>query len=477
MPSQLHFNASNESLANGSHRFYSSRNNASMTKIDENTSHTKETLDQIKGNDARINHQLEIIYKEVRHLAQQVDKNETEELLREPVAQDQQDTKSQGARSRAKRMSIASYNSSLRMSLRNLESIISTSRTMSRAPTMDLLMDPNPAIPKVSTTGPVDPYSSDDQNSARYSADGELVDVEEYRAMLNEIDTGFHLGDDPISKDEANANHATPKEPISSSESYTTPSLQKVTKRQRSSNSMLSVNREHRRASAGDLFSSDFDESNYFTHPRTAPLPPKSSDRKISVGNSPITSSELFHSESATMMKHLKIADTLVDLTQKVGDWKGLDISQFGDLLLFDDLEIATSRGRDRVQKSQVFLFERILLCCLPPNAKPMFWGSYVVTDPNGGQSSERWQLKERIFMSNVVTIDLLSGTAWEDSLEITWEGDGEEKSLMLHFDDMRTAIRWSESLDWQSKISNPWRPNLTLNRPASHEGSGEKSG
>ena len=52
---------------------------------------------------------------------------------------------------------------------------------------------------------------------------------------------------------------------------------------------------------------------------------------------------------------------TIQNLTARVGDWKGHNVSRFGELLL-DGIFIITKSKHDR--EYYVFLFERIILCC-----------------------------------------------------------------------------------------------------------------
>ena len=52
---------------------------------------------------------------------------------------------------------------------------------------------------------------------------------------------------------------------------------------------------------------------------------------------------------------------TVQNLANRVDDWKGHHVSQFGDLLL-DDIFTVTKSEVDR--EYHVFLFERIILCC-----------------------------------------------------------------------------------------------------------------
>jgi len=139
---------------------------------------------------------LETIQNAVRRLEQQFDNREREECLRERSFQEMQVPDLSWSPESNNRMSIASYNPSLRMSLRNLESIIS-SPSISRAPSMaisveDLHSDKSMHIED-------DPPSTQDEEWPLKASDPNLKDVENYRALMYETATELQPVDDSSS--------------------------------------------------------------------------------------------------------------------------------------------------------------------------------------------------------------------------------------------------------------------------------------
>ena len=115
---------------------------------------------------------------------------------------------------------------------------------------------------------------------------------------------------------------------------------------------------------------------------------------------------------------------TIQNLTARVVDWQGHNVSLFGELLL-DDIFIATKSKVDR--EYYVFLFERIILCCKEDtsaaggNNKNVGKGSSPLkkTQANGplvfglaSSSKKRMTpllLKGRVYLTNVTDAKVVS--------------------------------------------------------------------
>jgi cell division control protein 24 len=108
----------------------------------------------------------------------------------------------------------------------------------------------------------------------------------------------------------------------------------------------------------------------------------------------------------------------VANLRQRVGDWKGHALANFGDLLL-DDLFVVTKSEVDR--EYHVFLFENIILCCkeviaVPMSAKKVGKSNSILkkqqqpatpSSAAGGAAAQKSKttpllLKGRIFLTNV---------------------------------------------------------------------------
>ena len=137
---------------------------------------------------------LEIIQKAVKRLEQQFDNKEREEQFRERTLQEQQEPASlkQDFSKHQNRLSVVSYNSSLRMSLRDLESIISSSPSLSRAQSMAVSEDHEPHTPKFYNRQNL----PEDQTTTVPASDEVLEDVRNYRALMAESFANVDLSDD-----------------------------------------------------------------------------------------------------------------------------------------------------------------------------------------------------------------------------------------------------------------------------------------
>jgi cell division control protein 24 len=88
------------------------------------------------------------------------------------------------------------------------------------------------------------------------------------------------------------------------------------------------------------------------------------------------------------------------DLANRVEDWKGHDIASFGELLLQETFIVIKSENE---REYNVYLFERIILCCKEVGAtgkKDKKSNSILKRPPS--QRINKLQLKGRIFVNNI---------------------------------------------------------------------------
>lgn len=93
-------------------------------------------------------------------------------------------------------------------------------------------------------------------------------------------------------------------------------------------------------------------------------------------------------------------AQAVEELHQRVEDWKGHDINSFGQLLLQETFVVIKS---DNEREYNVYLFERIILCCKEVGAqgkKDKKSNSILKRPPS--QRVNKLQLKGRIFVNNI---------------------------------------------------------------------------
>ncbi|CCU75237.1 Guanine-nucleotide exchange factor Cdc24 [Blumeria hordei DH14] len=150
--------------------------------------------------------------------------------------------------------------------------------------------------------------------------------------------------------------------------------------------------------------------------------------------------------------------EALNDLCSRVDDWKNHRVDQFGDLLLHGYFPVLT--GKSDVQKEyNIYLFERILLCCkdLNPNkSKDKLIGSQKdrkdKKDKNKKEPSKnKLQLKGRIFMTNVTEVLYLAKQG-SYTVQIFWKADPGVENFIIRFSNEETMKKWYEGVDCQRK-------------------------
>ncbi|KAJ6536236.1 Dbl homology domain-containing protein [Mycena capillaripes] len=159
--------------------------------------------------------------------------------------------------------------------------------------------------------------------------------------------------------------------------------------------------------------------------------------------------------------RRAEIEQTVKSLSTRVADWKGHNINNFGELLLYDHF-IVNRSAVDR--EYEVFLFEKMLLLCKaasenPPNHRPIF--SVARNTP--------LVLKGRIFVSNVTQAvpssenDSDATTHYERRYPLTvwWKGDDLERDSFL------LRCRREDQLKvWESTINGLIRASSQDSQP-----------
>jgi cell division control protein 24 len=101
------------------------------------------------------------------------------------------------------------------------------------------------------------------------------------------------------------------------------------------------------------------------------------------------------------------LATAVMELAERVDDWKSLKVDSFGELLRFGTFTVVKGdTGKDSEREYHIYLFERILLCCKdinPNKQKKLIPGKEKVASTIRGKP--RLQLKGRIYMANVTDI------------------------------------------------------------------------
>lgn len=149
----------------------------------------------------------------------------------------------------------------------------------------------------------------------------------------------------------------------------------------------------------------------------------------------------------------------VAELERRVEDWKGHSLPTFGALLLSDTFMVSKNESE---REFRVYLFERILLCCKdlaltqaavpPPRGRSKGSSrlksrsaSVSVGEPHFKRDPHApMQLKGRIFMNNIIAINVLSRAEVPQApytLQVWWRGEAEVESFCLkckHEEQMR---------------------------------------
>ncbi|MBW0530487.1 hypothetical protein O181_070202 [Austropuccinia psidii MF-1] len=147
------------------------------------------------------------------------------------------------------------------------------------------------------------------------------------------------------------------------------------------------------------------------------------------------------------------------DLKERVEDWKGHDLTTFGQLVLEDTFTVVKNESE---REYHVYLFERIILCCkevgskLDKKASKQSMSLKKSSQINnshlsGAKRKNTQQLKGRIFIANVMSATprpTPPGSHNHYLLQVTWRGDISEEYFSI-------KCRTEEQLKkWQAAIT-----------------------
>ncbi|KAJ5665906.1 uncharacterized protein N7477_008354 [Penicillium maclennaniae] len=155
------------------------------------------------------------------------------------------------------------------------------------------------------------------------------------------------------------------------------------------------------------------------------------------------------------------LAAAVVDLSERVDDWKTLKMDAFGDLLRFGTFAVVKGdSGKDNEREYHIFLFERILLCCKDINPNKQKTKLMMNKDKPTliGKGKPRLQLKGRIYMANVTDIVCLQKPGLY-RIQIFWKGDpGVVDNFIIRYSNEDTMKNWYKDIDTQRTIQSERR-------------------
>ncbi|GAA5990443.1 hypothetical protein JCM10908_007375 [Rhodotorula pacifica] len=138
-------------------------------------------------------------------------------------------------------------------------------------------------------------------------------------------------------------------------------------------------------------------------------------------------------------------AQAVTDLAHRVEDWKGHDLSSFGQLLLHENFVVIKS---DNEREYSVYLFERIILCCkevVAQGKKDKKSNSILKRPPS--QRINKLQLKGRIFVNNVTAASPLQSRNGQYLLEVRWRGDVGEEAFTIKCRTEELLRQWQKAI------------------------------
>ncbi|KAJ5107954.1 hypothetical protein N7456_004629 [Penicillium angulare] len=155
------------------------------------------------------------------------------------------------------------------------------------------------------------------------------------------------------------------------------------------------------------------------------------------------------------------LAAAVVDLSERVDDWKALKMDSFGELLRFGTFAVVKGdSGKDNEREYHIFLFERILLCCKDINPNKQKTKLMMNKDKPSltAKGKARLQLKGRIYMANVTDIVCLQKPGLY-RIQIFWKGDpGVVDNFIIRYVNEDTMRNWYKDIDTQRAIQSERR-------------------
>lgn len=142
--------------------------------------------------------------------------------------------------------------------------------------------------------------------------------------------------------------------------------------------------------------------------------------------------------------------DALQDLQERIDDWKQLQITSFGELLLLGTFNVMKDSGmRSEEKEYHIYLFSRILIMCKDVNAnkpKNRLANSKTSLSLRG---KPKMNLKGRIYFTNVTAVTPQS-TPGNYALQISWKGEPAVETFIIKFKNDDTLRKWHTMIETQ---------------------------
>ena len=139
--------------------------------------------------------------------------------------------------------------------------------------------------------------------------------------------------------------------------------------------------------------------------------------------------------------------EAVLDLQERIDDWKTLQLNTFGELLLLGSFMV-TKDGALRADEKEyhIYLFSRILIMCKDVNAnKPKNKMYSKSTSTRTGKP--RMNLKGRIYFTNVTNITPNSSPG-HYALQISWRGETQVETFLIKFRNDDLLQKWHGTIE-----------------------------
>lgn len=140
----------------------------------------------------------------------------------------------------------------------------------------------------------------------------------------------------------------------------------------------------------------------------------------------------------------------LLDVQERVEDWRALKVQQFGDLMLFGTFTIQKGdSGKDSEREYHLYLFEAILLCCkdVNQNKQKKLMGGNRERSTMTTKGKPKLMLKGRIFLANITDIATFQKQG-SYAIQIFWKGDSGVENFVIKYKNEDTLKKWDNQLE-----------------------------
>lgn len=160
--------------------------------------------------------------------------------------------------------------------------------------------------------------------------------------------------------------------------------------------------------------------------------------------------------------------DAVVDLQERVEDWKNLSLTQTGELLLLGTFNVMKDGAiRNEEKEYHIYLFSRILVMCKEINITK---AKKKGVAPLSVRGKPRMSIKGRIFFANV-SAATMSSTSGQYTLTIQWKGERDSvgtDQFVIKFRGEELMKKWHDLIHTQ-RSSCLLERNTSTNTSSTH--------